>query len=188
MPLDTKTTGFKYIGTRPDRPDGIDKVTGKARYGADVYAPGMLHGVMVRSPHAHARIKKIDATKALALKGVKAVVTRAARLAEKGDLAADVLSAAAVVDRALFEKSSEAGMLQVIEQLEPIATAAGADRYSRLADGLIAGTEALAAFFDGEQSVMVMADDAAVRRNRLNLLSVLRNQASVLADFSRISG
>ena len=77
MPLDTKTTGFKYIGTRPDRPDGIDKVTGKARYGADVYAPGMLHGVMVRSPHAHARIKKIDATKALALKGVKAVVTRA---------------------------------------------------------------------------------------------------------------
>lgn len=123
-----------------------------------------------------------------ALAAVQAVVTRAARLAEKGDLAADVLSAAAVVDRALFEKSSEAGMLQVIEQLEPIATAAGADRYSRLADGLIAGTEALAAFFDGEQSVMVMADDAAVRRNRLNLLSVLRNQASVLADFSRISG
>ncbi|NDH88595.1 MAG: xanthine dehydrogenase family protein molybdopterin-binding subunit, partial [Actinobacteria bacterium] len=77
MPLDTKTTGFKYIGTRPDRPDGIDKVTGKARYGADAYAPGMLHGVMVRSPHAHARIKKIDASKALALKGVKAVVTRA---------------------------------------------------------------------------------------------------------------
>ena len=77
MPLDSKTTGFKYIGTRPDRPDGIDKVTGKARYGADAYASGMLHGVMVRSPHAHAKIKKIDASKALALKGVKAVVTRA---------------------------------------------------------------------------------------------------------------
>ena len=47
---------------------------------------------------------------------------------------------------------------------------------------------ALAAFFDGDQSVMVMADDPEVRRNRLNLLAVLRNQASVLADFSRING
>ena len=75
MPLDSKTTGFKYIGTRPDRPDGIDKVTGKARYGADAYAPGMLHGVMIRSPHAHAKIKKIDASAALAMDGVLAVIT-----------------------------------------------------------------------------------------------------------------
>ena len=122
------------------------------------------------------------------LAAVQAVVTRAARLAEKGDLTATVLSAAGVVDAALFEKSSEAGMLAVIEQLEPIATSDSADRYSRLAQGLIAGASALAAFFDGEQSVMVMADDAAIRGNRLNLLGVLRNQASVLADFSRISG
>ena len=122
------------------------------------------------------------------LAAVQAVVTRAARLAEKGDLDASVLSAAAVVDPALFEKSSEAGMLAVIDQLEPIATSDSADRYSRLAQGLIAGASALAAFFDGEQSVMVMADDAAVRTNRLNLLGVLRNQASVLADFSRITG
>jgi glycyl-tRNA synthetase beta chain len=122
------------------------------------------------------------------LAAVQAVVTRAARLAEKGDLPATVLSAAGVVDAALFEKSSEAGMLAVIEQLEPIATSDSADRYSRLAQGLIAGASALAAFFDGEHSVMVMADDAAIRGNRLNLLGVLRNQASVLADFSRISG
>ena len=61
-------------------------------------------------------------------------------------------------------------------------------RYNHLAQGLIAGTAALAAFFDGVQCVMVVADDAAIRANRLNLLSVLRNQASVLADFSRISG
>ncbi len=122
------------------------------------------------------------------LAAVQAVVTRAARLAEKGDLPATVLSAAGVVDAALFEKTSEAGMLDVIEQLEPIATSDSADRYSRLAQGLIAGASALAAFFDGEQSVMVMADDAAIRGNRLNLLGVLRNQASVLADFSRISG
>ena len=122
------------------------------------------------------------------LAAVQAVVTRAARLAEKGDLDASVLSATTVVDPALFEKSSEAGMLAVIDQLEPVAISDSADRYSRLAQGLIAGASALAAFFDGEQSVMVMADNAAVRANRLNLLGVLRNQASVLADFSRITG
>ena len=122
------------------------------------------------------------------LAAVQAVVTRAARLAEKGDLAPGVLSAAAVVNADLFEKSSEAGMLQVIEQLEPIAADVAPDRYTRLAQGLIAGADALAAFFDGDKSVMVMADDPAVRSNRLNLLGVLRNQASVLADFSRISG
>ncbi|WIV52310.1 xanthine dehydrogenase family protein molybdopterin-binding subunit (plasmid) [Marivivens sp. LCG002] len=68
---------FRLVGTRPDRPDGLDKVTGRARYGADMTAPGMLWGAVVRSPHAHARIVKIDATKALALDGVKSVVTRA---------------------------------------------------------------------------------------------------------------
>ena len=122
------------------------------------------------------------------LAAVQAVVTRAARLAEKGTLASDVLSATGVVDPALFEKSSEAGMLAVIERLEPIATCGSDDRYTRLAHGLSAGASALAAFFDGDQSVMVMADDAPVRSNRLNLLGVLRNQAAVLADFSRISG
>ncbi|MFZ9850185.1 MAG: glycine--tRNA ligase subunit beta, partial [Vulcanococcus sp.] len=122
------------------------------------------------------------------LDAVQAVVTRAARLAEKGDLAAAVLSPAGVVDEALFEKDSEAGMLAVLRQLEPIATGDSSDRYTALAGGLSAGAAALAAFFDGDQSVMVMADDPVVRRNRLNLLGVLRNQAAVLADFSRISG
>ncbi|WP_238368848.1 xanthine dehydrogenase family protein molybdopterin-binding subunit, partial [Mesobacterium pallidum] len=70
-------TEFTKVGTRPDRPDGLDKVTGRARYGADFALPGMLHAAVVRSPHAHAKILKIDATKALALDGVKAVVTRA---------------------------------------------------------------------------------------------------------------
>ena len=122
------------------------------------------------------------------LTAVQAVVTRAARLAEKGDLGVAVLSPKTVVNPALFEKTSEAGMLEVIEQLEPMATSSAPDRYVQLAQGLIAGTDALAAFFDGDQSVMVMADDAAIRANRLNLLGVLRNQASVLADFSRITG
>ncbi|MEZ5798842.1 MAG: xanthine dehydrogenase family protein molybdopterin-binding subunit [Paracoccaceae bacterium] len=77
MPKDELKQEFRLIGTRPDRPDGLDKVTGRARYGADISAPGMLHAAVVRSPHAHARIVRIDATKALALPGVKAVVTRA---------------------------------------------------------------------------------------------------------------
>ena len=122
------------------------------------------------------------------LAGVQAVVTRAARLAEKGDLATDVLAPGGVVDGALFEKSSEGAMLKVLQHLEPIATGSDSERYGQLAQALAASAPALAAFFDGDQSVMVMADDAAIRRNRLNLLAVLRNQASVLADFSRISG
>jgi CO/xanthine dehydrogenase Mo-binding subunit len=78
MALDSlKTEGFTRVGTRPDRPDGVDKVTGRARFGADVTAPGMLFAAIVRSPHAHARIKNIDSSKAEALAGVKAVVTRA---------------------------------------------------------------------------------------------------------------
>ena len=68
---------FKYVGTRPDRPDGVDKVTGNAKYGADAYCANMLHGAMARSPHAHAKIIRIDVSKALALDGVKAIVTRA---------------------------------------------------------------------------------------------------------------
>ncbi|MBN8903375.1 MAG: xanthine dehydrogenase family protein molybdopterin-binding subunit, partial [Rhodospirillales bacterium] len=66
---------FKWIGTRPIRPDGVPKVTGRALYGADLKLPGMIYGKVLRSPHAHARIKKIDTSKAEALKGVKAVVT-----------------------------------------------------------------------------------------------------------------
>ncbi len=122
------------------------------------------------------------------LVAVQAVVTRAARLANQGDLPGSVLSATGVVDSALFEKSSEFSMLAVLTNLEPIAAGNSNDRYRNLANGLSAGAQALAAFFDGEQSVMVLADDGAVRSNRLNLLGVLRNQALVLADFSRIVG
>ncbi len=67
--------GLKVVGTRPIRPDGVDKVTGKAQFGADMILPGMLWAKVVRSPHAHARIVKIDASRALKLPGVKAVVT-----------------------------------------------------------------------------------------------------------------
>jgi CO/xanthine dehydrogenase Mo-binding subunit len=68
-------TKFKVIGTRPIRHDGADKVTGRALYGADFTMTGLLHGRILRSPHAHAKIKMIDASAAAALPGVEAVVT-----------------------------------------------------------------------------------------------------------------
>jgi CO/xanthine dehydrogenase Mo-binding subunit len=66
---------FKWVGTRPIRPDGVPKVTGRAMYGADLKMPGMIYGKVLRSPHAHARILSIDTSKAEALPGVKAVIT-----------------------------------------------------------------------------------------------------------------
>src|SRR5215470_16295089 len=68
---------LKVVGTRPVRPDGVDKVTGRAKFGADLHLPNMLVGKVLRSPHAHARIKSIDASKAQALPGVKAIITSA---------------------------------------------------------------------------------------------------------------
>ena len=75
---------YKVIGTRPIRHDGVDKVTGRAKYGADIRLTGLLAGVVLRSPHAHARIRSIDASRALALPGVRAVVTHK-DLREPGD-------------------------------------------------------------------------------------------------------
>ena len=66
---------LKWVGTRGPRADGIDKVTGRARFGADLHVPDMLIGKVLRSPYPHARIKSIDTAKAEALLGVKAVVT-----------------------------------------------------------------------------------------------------------------
>ena len=66
---------YKVIGTRPIRHDGVDKVTGRAIYGADFQITGLLHGRVLRSPHAHARIQSIDTSRAEALPGVKGIVT-----------------------------------------------------------------------------------------------------------------
>lgn len=142
------------------------------------------------------------------LAAVQVVVQRAARLAEKSDLTDDVLSPEGVVDASLFEKDSEAAMQGVLQELESLASrclalpaalgpnsAATAESaglkpslYAQLARRLADSALTLAAFFDGPGSVLVMADDPAVRANRLRLLAVLRNQAAVLADFSRLAG
>jgi len=102
---ETPPTQYKVIGTRPIRHDGVDKVTGRAIYGADMQLAGLLHGKVLRSPHAHARIKSIDTSEALAVPGVHAVVTSedlpdpGNRIAELGegavnlsDLSANVLA------------------------------------------------------------------------------------------------
>ena len=67
---------LKIVGTSPVKHDGIDKVTGRAKFAADMFLPGMLVGKILRSPHAHANIKSIDISAAEKLPGVKAVVTR----------------------------------------------------------------------------------------------------------------
>ena len=117
------------------------------------------------------------------LDAVQAVVQRAAKLAEKGDLARDQLVAGDVVQPDRFESASEKDLFAALEQLQPLAQQRS---YQSLADALVAATPALQAFFDGDTSVMVMVDDSALRLNRLNLLAVLRNQASVLAEFESI--
>ena len=71
------TKEYDVVGTRPVRHDGADKVTGRALYGADFAAAGLLHGKILRSPHAHAHIMSIDTSRAEALPGVQAVVTAA---------------------------------------------------------------------------------------------------------------
>jgi xanthine dehydrogenase molybdenum-binding subunit len=106
------TAGYKVIGTRPIRPDGADKVSGRAIYGADVRMTGMLHGKILRSPHAHARIKRIDTSKAAALPGVKAVMTARDlpepedRMAAAGEMAVNLKYLAGNVmarDKALYK-------------------------------------------------------------------------------------
>ena len=117
------------------------------------------------------------------LQGLQAVVQRASRLADKGDLPVSSLSVKGVVDPELFDSPSEAALLVELEAMSPLAVARN---YEGLAQKLQGAARALEAFFDGAESVMVMADDPSIRRNRLNLLGVLRNQAFVLARFDNI--
>ena len=134
---------------------------------------------------------------------IQAVVKRAARLVDKGEWPTGQRPPAACVDPAvyvdpeLFTSPVEQHLLNALNRLKGLVDDLregrdhGARQYSqyrRLADGLSGTAPQLAAFFDGEQSVMVMADDPAMRRNRLNLLAVLCNQARVIGDFSQLQG
>ena len=114
-------------------------------------------------------------------------VTRAAKLAVNGDITPDVLNPDGLVKPALFEQPSEQAFLDSLQTLLPKTQAAQAERdYAKLIAGLEEAAPTVANFFDGDTSVMVMAEDTAVRQNRLNLLGLLRNHARVLADFGEI--
>ena len=106
---------FTSVGTRPIRPDGVDKVTGRARYGADFNMAGQLVGRILRSPHAHAKIRKIDTSRAEKLNGVKAVIT-AADLPDltNGDSGMyDVLDNCMARDKALYDGHAVAAVAAV---------------------------------------------------------------------------
>ena len=113
------TETYDVVGTRPIRPDGADKVTGRALYGADFETAGLLHGKILRSPHAHARIKSIDTSKAEALPGVRAVVT-AKGMPQVADAIVDLGESATTVkwlqdnilarDKALYKGHAIAGV------------------------------------------------------------------------------
>src|SRR5437764_5986144 len=116
------TQAFKVVGTRPIRHDATDKVTGRAVYGADVQMAGLLHGRVLRSPHAHARIRGIDTRKAAALPGVLAVVT-GADMPDAGERIADLGEGAIVLrhlsnnclarDKALYKGHAVAAVAAV---------------------------------------------------------------------------
>jgi len=128
----------------------------------------------------------MDMRKKNTLNLLQAVVTRASNLAAKGSIPNNEISPLNVVDKSLFEKDCEIQMFNVLEKLEPLAINGDRIKYKLLADGLSSSVENLSNFFDGEESVMVMTDNIKLRNNRLNLLSILRNQSLIIADFSKL--
>ncbi len=114
-------------------------------------------------------------------------VNRSARLSLKGNLDTQILDPSIVIEPNLFEKPSENAFYEALLKLFPQTEAAQTERnYQLLVDGLTAIAPTVSQFFDGEDSVLVMADDEKVRQNRLNLLGLLRNHARTLADFGEI--
>ena len=114
-------------------------------------------------------------------------INRSARLASKGDLDTQTLDPQEAIDPELFEQSSEREFYEALLELLPQTEAALEERnYQSLIDGLAKIAPVVSNFFDGENSVLVMAEDPKVKGNRLNLLGLLRNHARVLADFGAI--
>lgn len=121
------------------------------------------------------------------LANIYETVNRASRLAAQGDLDTRQLDPAAVVQPSLFQQPSEQAFYDALVQLVPQTQAAQAERnYQKLVAGLSQIAPTVSNFFDGPQSVLVMDSNPDIKRNRLNLLGLLRNHARVLADFGAI--
>ncbi|HET7560661.1 MAG TPA: xanthine dehydrogenase family protein molybdopterin-binding subunit, partial [Limnochordia bacterium] len=126
-------TNYAVIGTRPIRPDGYEKVTGQAKYGADIQLPGLLHGKVLRSPHPHARILAIDTAQAETLPGVFAVVTGADlaelsgnKIANLGESNIGVKHMSAIVlakDRAVYKGQAVAAVAAATPHIAEAALA-----------------------------------------------------------------
>ncbi|MBW4647332.1 MAG: glycine--tRNA ligase subunit beta [Kastovskya adunca ATA6-11-RM4] len=121
------------------------------------------------------------------LDAIYETVNRSTRLAAQGDLEQQKLDPSTVVRPNLFQKSSEQAFYNALVELVPQTQAAQEQRnYQQLVDALAKIAPTVSSFFDGEESVLVMDADLEIRQNRLNLLSLLRNHARVLADFGAI--
>ena len=174
----TSDKEYKVVGTRPVRHDGADKVTGLARYSADLNLPGMLYGKVLRSPHAHARIKSIDTSKAAAMPGVRAVVT-GADIVEPNGRASDLAEGAMVnfkflsnnimaQDKALYKGHAIAAVAAVNAHLAEEALSQIAVEYEVLPPVMHAGE--------------AMADDATLIHERLAAFHTAGTRAGGVLD------
>jgi len=121
------------------------------------------------------------------LDDIYATVNRSTRLAVKGSLDKEQLDPVGVVKPDLFEQASEQAFYDAMVKIVPQTQRCQETRnYQDLVNALAEIAPTVSRFFDGEDSVLVMAEDAKIQTNRLNLLSILRNHARVLADFGAI--
>lgn len=114
-------------------------------------------------------------------------VNRSTKLAQKGSLNTTELDASTIIKTELFESNSEQALYNALEKLLPISQKAKANSdYHLLTNALVEIAPTISNFFDGDDSVLVMADDENIKQNRLNLLGLLRNHSRILADFGAI--
>jgi len=178
---------YSVIGTRPIRPDGAEKVTGKAQYGADIRLPGMIFGKVLRSPHAHARVVSVDASAAASVPGVMAVVTRqdlpavADKVEELGESAVNLKEVSDNIlasDKVLYRGHAVA------------AVAATSPHIAEQALGLIkVEYEVLPPVLDVQDA---MREDAPLlnpeRRTKTLMTGELSAKASNIATYNRLQG
>ncbi len=175
------TKQYNVVGTRPIRHDGVDKVTGRARYAADIEMAGLLHGKLLRSSHPHARIMSIDASRALEHPGVKAVVTSA----DFPDVSAEVAdqSEGAAVNYGFYSRNVMAREKALYRGHVVAAVAATSPHIAEEALGLIdVEYEVLPGVFNAQEA---MKDNAPILHERLLTMSSAAFRAGGYGDADR---
>ncbi|MGB3138801.1 MAG: glycine--tRNA ligase subunit beta, partial [Nodosilinea sp.] len=158
--------------------------------GSKLSSPGLASGHRALSDPLDVKDRALflqDMRRSGRMDKVYETINRATRLAAQGSLSTQVLDPVDAVDPSALEAKTERAFLTALNTLVPQTQAAQAGRdYDQLVAGLEQVAPVVSDFFDGPDSVLVMAEDPAVRQNRLNLLSLLRNHALVLGDFGAI--